>query len=245
MAPFAIDMQQPVAHQLATALWSRTLTKAAYLHWVHVPHFFAKAPRYPRLFLNPVVEALTIVTWWVVPLFWVPVILFMFAASIPDLSTSTAMAMCVLGLLKWSFLEYVLHRFVFHMDDAMPDHPLALALHFALHGIHHKFPTDPYRLVFPPAVASVLCIIVTSLSYVLWTPLLPLTSHFWCMMAAFIAGYVAYDMCHYSHHLGNIRILAPMQRYHNAHHCSRGKGEKYGVSTPAWDYVFGTRTPTE
>ena len=46
------------------------------------------------------------------------------------------------GNLIWTVLEYGLHRFLFHIDDLLPDHPVFLTLHFLLHGIHHYMPMD-------------------------------------------------------------------------------------------------------
>jgi hypothetical protein len=37
----------------------------------------------------------------------------------------------------WTILEYVFHRFLFHIDEVLPDQPLFLTLHFLMHGIHH------------------------------------------------------------------------------------------------------------
>lgn len=59
------------------------------------------------------------------------------------------------GLLLWTVLEYTLHRFVFHVDTTGAGR-LLCTLHFVLHGLHHKVPFDPYRLVFPPVPAIVL-----------------------------------------------------------------------------------------
>lgn len=56
------------------------------------------------------------------------------------------------GILVWTLIEYVLHRFVFHMDTRNIG-SFAKIFHFLLHGLHHKVPTDPNRLVFPPVPA--------------------------------------------------------------------------------------------
>lgn len=47
-----------------------------------------------------------------------------------------------LGTIIWTILEYGLHRFLFHIDELLPDHPVFLTLHFLLHGIHHYMPMD-------------------------------------------------------------------------------------------------------
>jgi len=46
------------------------------------------------------------------------------------------------GIFIWTVLEYTMHRFLFHLDDYLPDRPEALTLHFLLHGIHHYLPMD-------------------------------------------------------------------------------------------------------
>jgi 4-hydroxysphinganine ceramide fatty acyl 2-hydroxylase len=46
------------------------------------------------------------------------------------------------GNFMWTLLEYGFHRFLFHIDFYMPDHPKFLMIHFLLHGIHHYMPMD-------------------------------------------------------------------------------------------------------
>lgn len=46
------------------------------------------------------------------------------------------------GNVVWTLLEYIFHRFLFHVDDLLPDHPYALTLHFLMHGVHHYLPMD-------------------------------------------------------------------------------------------------------
>lgn len=48
----------------------------------------------------------------------------------------------IAGNIIWTLLEYGLHRFLFHIDDLLPDANWALVLHFLLHGIHHYLPMD-------------------------------------------------------------------------------------------------------
>jgi sterol desaturase/sphingolipid hydroxylase (fatty acid hydroxylase superfamily) len=46
------------------------------------------------------------------------------------------------GNLFWTIIEYLMHRFLFHLDELLPDRPLFFTLHFLLHGIHHYLPMD-------------------------------------------------------------------------------------------------------
>ena len=53
-------------------------------------------------------------------------------------------ALCFMfGNFVWTLLEYGFHRFLFHIDEFLPDTPAFLTLHFLLHGIHHYMPMDP------------------------------------------------------------------------------------------------------
>ena len=61
------------------------------------------------------------------------------------------------------------------------------------------------------------------------------------MFAGFIIGYVCYDMIHYATHHLPMRWgpLKAIKRYHMLHHY-KTPNERFGVSTPGWDVVFGT-----
>lgn len=43
----------------------------------------------------------------------------------------------VLGMLFWTLMEYLIHRFLFHMKPPSDSHYLIM-LHFVMHGQHHK-----------------------------------------------------------------------------------------------------------
>ncbi len=54
---------------------------------------------------------------------------------------------CLTGVLLWTLTEYLLHRFLFHMKPK--DTFESKARLFLMHGYHHEFPNDKYRLVAP------------------------------------------------------------------------------------------------
>lgn len=41
------------------------------------------------------------------------------------------------GVILWSFIEYSLHRWVFHLEPSGSSKAL-IYIHFAIHGLHHK-----------------------------------------------------------------------------------------------------------
>lgn len=63
------------------------------------------------------------------------------------------------GIVCWTLLEYTLHRWVFHLNIKNQNRFMC-TFHFMLHGLHHKVPFDPLRLVFPPVPATILTTIL-------------------------------------------------------------------------------------
>lgn len=139
------------------------------------------------------------------------------------------------GVLLWSFLEYTLHRWVFHVKLSNKSGSWLCTFHFMIHGLHHKVPFDPMRLVFPPLPGAVLAAVI-------YTPLSFVLSHPRVILSGALAGYLCYDMMHYYLHYGNPSLWAfvHMKRYHHHHHFSH-QTLGYGISSPLWDVVFKTR----
>ena len=184
------------------------------------------------------------VVWWVIPAFWLPIISFFLLQYAPAFPLLTAVKLFALGMFYWTFVEYTLHRFVFHLDAHTPDVPKALSMHFLLHGVHHKVPNDRYRLVFPPLPAVVLCILVGALSRALTRPFLPSIDEFAVFYCGMVFGYVLYDMAHYAFHHGTYppsSLLGKMRKYHLKHHYSDQYNRGFGITSPFWDYLFGTQ----
>src|SRR5438094_9464002 len=56
----------------------------------------------------------------------------------------------LLGVVLWTLLEYVIHRYVFHYE---PKTRVGKRLHYIIHGVHHDYPNDARRLVMPPSIS--------------------------------------------------------------------------------------------
>ena len=56
----------------------------------------------------------------------------------------------LLGMLLWTLLEYLIHRYIFHYE---PKTRVGKRLHYIIHGVHHDYPNDARRLVMPPSVS--------------------------------------------------------------------------------------------
>jgi len=158
-----LDLNRPLIMQV----WNAKFNKEFYLEQVHSPRHLKGSA---RLFGPWYLEIFTRTSWYVVPMVWVPISAALFYRSLQQFSglsvpgafdfkgvaeaaqrnapfvTMQAMfstlSCFVSGIVIWTILEYALHRFLFHVDDMLPDRPFFLMLHFLLHGIHHYLPMD-------------------------------------------------------------------------------------------------------
>ena len=148
------------------------------------------------------------------------------------LSILAVAGLFLLGVLIWTLLEYLIHRYVFHYE---PKTALGKRLHYTIHGVHHDYPNDARRLVMPPSVSIPLAIVFWVLFAAIFGRFAPPIS------AGFGFGYVCYDSIHYAiHHFAMKRgVWLWLKQYHLRHHYN-DEHAGYGVSSPLWDYVFRT-----
>ncbi len=187
-----------------------------------------------RMFKNDFLELLSHVHPSVPAILYLPVIALMFYRSIEfGLSPYYIFALFMIGILIWSFTEYILHRFVFHF---IPKSGWGKKIHFMFHGVHHDYPNDSTRLVMPPIVSIPLAIVFYfGFMKILGARYLP------PFFAGFIAGYLAYDLTHYAVHHFSLhgKVSLYLKQHHMRHHYM-DPDNNYGVSSPMWDFVFGT-----
>jgi len=137
----------------------------------------------------------------------------------------TALPLVLLGLFVFSFMEYVFHRWVFHG----PPQPMARG-----HAAHHLAPRGYEALPFfvPALVLSG----VTGLC-ALWMP----AAYAWLLASGIAFGYVAYGVGHFMIHHRRFRN-ALLRRWAARHHIHHHHPERnFGVTSPLWDVVLGTR----
>jgi sterol desaturase/sphingolipid hydroxylase (fatty acid hydroxylase superfamily) len=187
-----------------------------------------------RMFKSDLLESFSHIhpaTPWVI---FAPVVAFMFYYALVRQGQSLVSVAggFALGLLLWSFIEYSLHRWIFHYE---PKSEWGKRIHFIMHGVHHDYPNDATRLVMPPVLSIPLGIFFFSLYALLFGG--------WAtgVFAGTLCGYLAYDTLHYaSHHLPmRSGILRWLKQYHLRHHY-HDDHTGYGVSSPLWDFVFRT-----
>ncbi len=189
----------------------------------------------PPMFRSPVLDFFTRVHPAVPVVIFLPVILVLGVIGVQRVGVYAPL-LAAGGYGAWTLTEYWLHRVVFHYE---PTHPLAVRLHWMMHGVHHDHPNDPMRLVMPPSVSVPLALIFALLFWlVLGADAAP------AFMAGFAAGYLAYDMIHYHvhHHRPRSRAGKKLRELHMRHHFQDDE-RGFGVSAPWWDKVFGTAPP--
>jgi len=149
-----------------------------------------------------------------------------------QLSFLVVLGFFVLGVLTWTLLEYVIHRYVFHYE---PKTRWGKLLHFIMHGVHHDYPNDATRLVMPPIISVPLAVLFYAIFFLTLVRFAP------AALAGFGFGYVCYDTIHYAtHHFAMKRgVWRWLKQYHLRHHY-QDDHVGYGVSSPLWDYVFKT-----
>src|SRR5216117_994456 len=77
---------------------------------------------------------------------YLPVIGYMLYVSVwhRHLPVATVVLLFLLGMLLWTLLEYLIHRYIFHYE---PKTRVGTRLHSIIHGVHHAYPHDTSRLV--------------------------------------------------------------------------------------------------
>ena len=124
------------------------------------------------------------------------------------------------GLLLWTGLEYLLHRFAFHG--------------FAPHYQHHAQPSDRSYILAPLQLS----IPVAGSLWIFFALLAGLAESGW-ILAGVIAGYLAYEAVHIWIHSSRTGgpFLRVLRKHHFYHHFA-DETVCYGVTSSLWDRVF-------
>lgn len=139
------------------------------------------------------------------------------------------------GVLTWSLLEYLIHRFLGHEPKTRPNP-------FAAEHIRHHSEGDYFAPSWKKALAAALFFAV-----LLW----PVTAALGRALGlAYLGGllgfYAVYEVLHRRQHTsaGYGAYGRWARRHHFAHHYSDTR-YNHGVTSPLWDLVFRTWRPVE
>ena len=106
-----LDLNKPLFAQL----WYSNFSKEFYLEQIHRPRHYkggASAPLFGN-FLEPLSKT----AWWVVPMVWLPPVFYGTMVGAHGLGDPTvAAAYWIGGVCLWTLIEYLMHRFLFHLD---------------------------------------------------------------------------------------------------------------------------------
>jgi sterol desaturase/sphingolipid hydroxylase (fatty acid hydroxylase superfamily) len=130
------------------------------------------------------------------------------------------------GLVGWTLIEYLLHRVLFHHAPILSQ----------IHERHHH---SPMELIGTPAWASAL-IGLMAVAIPSWGALGFDSGT--AATAGLVTGYLWYVFVHYATHHWRLRrgsYLFRARLRHACHHHLSHSGN-FGVTTSAWDHVFGT-----
>ena len=186
------------------------------------------------LFSNPILEKLTR-THIAIPLVIFTTIstsLIYYGISNELILAIHAPLLFVAGLLTFTLIEYIMHRFVFHLN---PRTEKQEKFAYTVHGVHHDYPKDKDRLAMPPPLSLLLSFLFFLFYQLIMGDLV------YGFLPGFLMGYAAYLWVHYMVH-----AFKPPQNafkvlwiHHGLHHY-KDQHNAFGVSSPFWDYIFGT-----
>lgn len=135
----------------------------------------------------------------------------------------------ITGVALWTFLEYILHRFLGHVHKGRN--------FFKKEHLQHHAKAN----YFAPAIKkATLAVIVSSSMLVVLGLFMSLTTAL-AFITGFVGMYILYEITHYRYHSTD-PVAAPfiiLRKHHFYHHFHNPK-TNFGVTTRVWDRVFGT-----
>lgn len=148
---------------------------------------------------------------------------------------STVILIFLSGLLVFTLIEYMMHRFMYHSGD---DYLNEKTWQYKIHGVHHTFPRNEAGIAMPIPLAYLLGSVFFGIFYLIMGE----TS--WVFFPGFFLGYALYLMVHYLIHTRRPpnNVFHYLWIHHHLHH-HKLDNKAFGVSSPLWDVVFGTMPP--
>lgn len=136
------------------------------------------------------------------------------------------------GMLTFTLIEYIMHRFLFHL---IPKTEKQEKFAYAIHGVHHDYPKDKDRLAMPIPLSLLLS---TGFFFLYKFIMGNLVFGF---LPGFLIGYASYLWVHYMVHAFQPpkNFWKVLWVHHGIHHY-KSPDRAFGVSSPFWDYIFRT-----
>lgn len=149
---------------------------------------------------------------------------------------------CVVGLLLWTPLEYLAHRYVLHGNFPPSRNPLRNLLHRAFdetHVEHHQKPWAARHLSGSLKTTLPIVLVWNALAFLAPWYTVPL------MVAGVVQAYVMEEWVHYVVHFEDFGgpYWTYIRRHHMYHHSKIGSEVAFGLTNGVWDVVCDTRIP--
>lgn len=154
--------------------------------------------------------------------------------NIPWLQT---FLLIIAGVFSWTLIEYALHRFIFHYTASSE---FGRKFVYAAHLSHHENPRTTNRF-FSGLLISLPIATAYFFVALIATGSLPATTY---LFTGLTAGYFCYEWLHFQahHRRPRLRLFRYLRKYHLLHHYQTPK-QRYGVTSPLLDVIFGTFRP--
>lgn len=138
----------------------------------------------------------------------------------------------LVGLLLWTFLEYVFHSIAFHYSVSL----LRLETIQASHTRHHEQPSNPRYMVSQLGFTLPVAVVLFA---GLWLMLGGAAASL--VVAGAMLGYLAYEVVHCAIHKKPRPRWLPRRliKYHLYHHY-KDRTRCFGVTSPLWDWLLWT-----
>lgn len=134
----------------------------------------------------------------------------------------------ILGALGWTLAEYILHRGWGHKGRAKNP--------FSTEHLAHHADVSYFAPTYKKAIAAASLMVVMGPLLYWWLS--------WTGVAAatgFVGMYILYEVIHRRLHTHRgLTAYGRWARRHHLHHHYRRPNLNHGVTTPIWDFVFGT-----
>jgi len=187
-----------------------------------------------QLFQNPVLERLTR-THIAIPLTAFSAIsigLMVYGFRMNVLTITSAPLLFLAGFMVFTLIEYIMHRFVFHL---VPKTESQERFAYKVHGVHHHYPKDKDRLAMPIPLSLALA---TGFFFLFR---LIMGTNVYGFLPGFLMGYATYLGVHYAVHAFRPpkNFLKVLWVHHGIHHY-KDPEHAFGVTSPFWDVIFRT-----
>lgn len=144
---------------------------------------------------------------------------------------SFVLIFCLLfiGWFSWGLIEYLMHRFVFHLESK--NKSIAF-VRYILHGVHHH---EPAKTLFVPLLLRIGVQVFTLLVFKLC-----FNDYAFLLFLGLELGVIQYITIHFFiHHHKLSKYFPKLTKYHYIHHFVE-TDRVFGTSSLFWDKVFGT-----